>query len=422
MSTTPPFNAPHVVIVGGGFGGLYAARALAHEPVRVTVVDRNNYHLFQPLLYQVATAALSPGDVAEPIRAILRKQRNAEVLMADVQKVEPDQHRLVLAEGELAYDYLVLATGSSHSYFGHDEWAPLAPGLKTLEDALEIRRRILSAFEAAERCTDLEEQRAYLTFVIVGGGPTGVELAGAIAEIARHTVAHDYRRIDPTTARIVLVEGGPRVLAGFTEDLSRQADRSLRSLGVEVLLKSVVTGVTANEVKVGDDQVIRTHTALWGAGVHASPLVASLGVPLDRAGRVTVEPDLTVPGHPEIYAIGDLSLFTYQNGKPLPGLAPVAMQQGTAAAKNIARTVRGEPRQAFKYWNRGTMATIGRATGVGEIGPVHLHGLLGWLAWLFIHLFFLIGFQNRVLVLMQWAWSYWTYERGARLITRRGPD
>ena len=417
--THDPRRAPHVVIVGGGFGGLYAARTLARYPVRVTLLDRNNYHLFQPLLYQVATAALSPGDVAEPIRAIVRRHRNVTVLMGEVERVEPASRRLVLRDGELAYDYLILATGSSHSYFGHDEWATVAPGLKTLEDALDVRRRILNAFEAAERLDDPVQQRAYLTFVVVGGGPTGVELAGAIAEIARHTVARDYRRIDPTSARVILLEGGPRILAGFTEDLSRHAEQSLRRLGVEVRTGAVVTQVAPDAVTVGESEVIHARTALWAAGVRASDLGASLGVPLDRAGRVVVEPDLTVPGHPEIAVVGDLALFTYQTGKPLPGLAPVAMQQGETAAHNAWRTIQGQPRHVFRYRNRGSMATIGRAAGVGEIGPVHLHGLPGWLAGLFDHIFFLIGFENRVLVLLQWAWSYFTYERGARLITRR---
>ena len=409
-------ESPHVVIVGGGFGGLYAARELARYPVRVTLVDRHNYHLFQPLLYQVATATLSPGEIAEPIRAILRKHRNVRVLLAEATSVDLANRRVVLADGELRYDYLILAPGAGHSYFGHEEWAPLAPGLKSLEDALEIRRRIFFAFEAAEREEDPAARRAWLNFIIVGGGPTGVELAGAIAEIRRHTVAHDFRAIDPRQARIVLVEAGPRVLAAYPPDLSESAERALRALGVEVRTNTLVTDVTPDSVRVGEE-VLPTRTALWAAGVAASPLGRSLGAPLDRSGHVPVEPDLTLPGHPEVYVIGDLAALTDQAGKPLPGLAAVAIQQGQAAAENVWRTIRGQPRRPFRYVDRGTMATIGRGAAVAELGRLHLSGPLAWVVWLAVHIYWLIGFENRLLVLLQWAWSYLTFARGARLIT-----
>jgi NADH dehydrogenase len=412
---------PHVVIVGGGFGGLYAARALARHPVRVTLIDRDNYHLFQPLLYQVATAALSPGDIAEPLRAILRKHRNVRVWLEEVTAIDPANRRVTMTGGTVSYDYLILATGARHAYFGHDDWEPLAPGLKTLEDALEIRRRVLSAFEAAEREPDPAVRQALLTFVVIGGGPTGVELAGAIAEIRRHTVARDFRAIDPTRARVLLLEGSPRVLPPFPEDLSARAAQALRRLGVEVRTGALVTGVTPEAVYVGDE-AIPTRTALWAAGVAASPLGTSLGVPLDRGGRVLVEPDLTVPGHPEVYVIGDLAAFTHRGDKPLPGVAPVAIQQGNAAADNIWRTIQGRPRRPFRYVDKGNLATIGRGAAVADMGGrVRLWGLPAWLAWLFVHILYLIGFENRLLVLFQWAWSYFTYERGARLITQPWP-
>jgi NADH dehydrogenase len=409
---------PHVVIVGGGFGGLYAARAAARYPLRITVLDRENHHLFQPLLYQVATAALSPGDIAEPIRSILRKYSNVRVRLAEATAVDLAGHRVLLSDGsDVGYDYLILATGARHAYFGHDDWESLAPGLKSIADALEIRRRILQAFEAAEWETDPARRREWLTFVVIGGGPTGVELAGAIADIARHTLARDFRAIDPAHARVLLLDGGPRVLPTYPPDLSASAQRALSRLGVQVRTAAQVTAVTPQAVFVGDEQ-IPTRTALWAAGVAASPLAQSLGVPLDRIGRVIVEPDLTVPGHPDVYAIGDLAAFSHQTGEPLPGLAAVAIQQGPAAAHNVWRTVRGQPRRAFRYRDRGTMATIGRAAAVAELGPLHLSGLVAWVTWLAVHIVLLIGFENRVLVLLQWAWWYFTSERGARLITR----
>jgi NADH dehydrogenase len=423
---TPPREShrgglPHVVIVGGGFGGLHAARALGHHPVQVTLLDRQNYHLFQPLLYQVAAAALSPGDVAEPIRAILRKHPNVRVLLGDVTAVDPERGRVRLAEGqEVGYDYLILAAGARHSYFGHDEWEPLAPGLKTVEDALEIRRRILLAFELAEQEENPTARQALLTFVVVGGGPTGVELAGSIAEIACCTVARDFRAIDPTQARVILLEGGPRILPAYPPDLSASAERALRKLGVDVRTNAMVTAITPEAVHVGEER-IAARTALWAAGMAASPLGRSLGVPLDRAGRVLVEPDLTVPGYPEVYAIGDLASFSHQHGRPLPGVAQVAIQQGKAAAGNVWRSVQGQPRRPFRYADPGNMATIGRAAAVAELGPLHLTGLVAWLAWAFVHIYNLIGFDNRALVLLQWAWSYATYRRGARLITQPWP-
>jgi NADH dehydrogenase len=413
-ATTP---RPTVVVVGGGFAGLYAARALARHALHVILIDRANYHLFQPLLYQVATAALSPGDIAEPLRAILRKFRNVEVLLGEVRTIDVDARTVTLDDGEaIGYDYLVLATGARHSYFGHPEWEPVAPGLKSLADALEMRRRIFLAFELAEREKDPAERAALMTFVIVGGGPTGVELAGSIAEIARHTIKEDFRHIDPRKSRIVLLEGSDRVLGQYPPDLSASAQRALERLGVEVRTGKVVTEVTPDQVRVGDD-VISTCTTLWAAGVQASPLGRQLGVEVDKSGRVPVLPDLSIPGHPEVFVLGDLAAFKRRNGKMLPGIAPVAIQQGVAAAKNIWRSVRLEPRREFHYFDRGTMATIGRAAAVAEIRFLHLSGLLAWLAWLVVHIFFLIGFENRMLVLVQWAYSYLSYERGARLIT-----
>ncbi|MGI9146100.1 MAG: NAD(P)/FAD-dependent oxidoreductase [Chloroflexota bacterium] len=411
-----------MVIVGGGFGGLYAARALARHPVRITLLDRQNYHLFQPLLYQVATAALSAGDIAKPIRSIVRRHTRMRVLLAEAQSVNLPERTLRLANGSaLAYDYLVLATGASHTYFGHPEWEPFAPGLKTLEDALEIRRRVLLALEAAEQEEDASERRALLTFVIVGGGPTGVELAGAIAEITRHTVRYDFRAADPSQARVILLDAGPQILPSYPADLSARAEEQLWGLGVEVRKNAPVTLVTACGVHVGDE-VITTRTALWAAGVRASPLGTQLGTPLDRSGRVLVEANLTVPGHPEVYVVGDLAAYTHhhqRNGDAqLPGVAPVAIQMGEHAAENIWRSVQGRPSTEFQYVDRGSMATIGRAAGIAQIRWVHLWGLSAWLAWLFVHIFFLIGFESRVLVLAQWTWSYFTYQRGARLITR----
>ncbi len=409
-------DRPHVVIVGGGFGGLAAARALRKSPVQVTLVDRRNHHLFQPLLYQVATAGLSPADIAYPIRAILRKQANANVLLAEAVSVDVARSELVLKDGRLRYDYLVVATGARHAYFGHDEWEPLAPGLKSLEDALEIRRRILLAFERAERESDPETRRALLTIVIVGGGPTGVELAGAIAEIAREVMKEDFRAIDPTETRVVLVEAGPRVLATFPESLSARAAEALRERAVEVRTDTRVTAIAPGSVSFGDEHVTAA-TVLWAAGVAASPLVASLGAPIDRAGRLEVEPDCTIAGHPEIFVIGDAATAKQADGSPLPGVAPVAMQQGRYVATTITDSIAGAPRAPFVYVDKGNLATIGRADAVAEIGRVRLHGLIAWLLWLVVHILYLVGFRNRVIVLIDWAWAYVTMSRGARLIT-----
>jgi NADH:quinone reductase (non-electrogenic) len=416
---TEPGAVPHVVIVGGGFGGLQAARALTRAPVRVTLLDRRNHHLFQPLLYQVATAALSPGDIAQPIRHILHRSLNVAVLLAEATAVDLAGRRVLLADGAIAYDFLILAPGASHAYFGHDEWAPLAPGLKSIEDALEIRRRVLLAFEAAEREEDAARRRALLTFVIVGGGPTGVELAGALAEIARDVLVHDFRAIDPSQARIVLLEAGPVVLGAFAEPLSRAAARELAARGVEVRLGAAVTRIEPGLVEAGALS-FPAETVVWAAGVQASPLAATLGVPLDRSGRVLVGPDLTVPGHPEVFVIGDLAAFVHDpstGGRPLAGLAPVAIQMGRHAAGSILRMARGESPRPFRYRDKGVMATIGRNAAVAQAGRLRLTGFLAWLAWLFVHIVTLVGFRNRLLVLIEWAWAYVTFNRGVRLIT-----
>jgi NADH:ubiquinone reductase (H+-translocating) len=405
-----------VIIIGGGFGGLYAAKALAHARVRITLVDRRNYHLFQPLLYQVATAALNPSDIAAPIRAVLSKQKNVSVIMGDATGIDPDRRIVTLADGALAYDILIVATGATHSYFSNPEWEENAPGLKTIEDALEIRRRVLRAFEAAERESDPERQQAWLTFIIVGAGPTGVELAGALSEIARQTMIRDFRRINPSSARVILLEGKECVLPSYPPELSEKAATQLRGLGVEVMLNAIVTRVTDHEVSVGDT-TIPTRTVLWAAGVQASPLAQSLGTPLDRAGRVLVQPDLSVPGHPEVFVIGDLAAVKNDDGSLVPGVAPAAIQEGIHTAKNIERMVNDQPPLPFRYHDKGSLATIGRAAGVADFGRIKLSGFIAWAAWLTIHIFFLIGFRNRLLVILQWAWAYVTFQRGARLIT-----
>ncbi len=412
---------PRVVIVGGGFGGLYAAKALKDQPVRVTLVDRRNHHLFQPLLYQVASAALSPADIASPIRAILRKQVNTTVLLAEVTAIDVPAREVVLDDGSrLPYDYLILAAGTSHAYFGHDEWEPLAPGLKSLEDALEIRRRVLRAFEEAEREPDPAEREALLTFVVVGGGPTGVELAGSIAEISRFTLARDFDHIDPTKAQVILLEGADRLLLTFPEKLGKKAAGYLKRLGVRVRTGAMVTGIDPQGVLLGEER-IPARTVLWAAGVRASPLARTLGVDLDRAGRVVIGPDLSVPGRPEIFVIGDLAAGKDHRGKLLPGTAPVAIQQGHWVASNIARAVKGEPTVPFRYKDRGNMATVGRNVAVADIKGLKLTGFVAWLAWAVVHVFNLIGYKNRVLVTLQWIWAYVTFQRGARLITEE-PD
>ena len=404
-----------MVIVGGGFGGLYAARALGKAPVEVAVVDRTNHHVFQPLLYQVATASLSPSQIAYPIRGVLRHQKNTRVLLADVVAVDPARRVVKLSDGELAYDWLILAPGARHSYFGHAEWEPFAPGLKTLDDALEIRSRILVAFERAERESDPERRRALLTFVVVGGGPTGVELAGAIGEIACKVMARDFRSIDTRDARTILVEAGPRILPAFPADLSEKAERSLERLCVEVRTGEAVTRMESGAVWLGEER-IAAGTVLWAAGVEPSPLARSLGVPLDRAGRAIVNADLTIPGHPEVFVIGDLAACRDAAGRLLPGLAPVAIQQGEYAARAVMRSVHGEARAQFRYRDKGTMATIGRSAAVAQVGSLHLSGVVARLAWLVIHLIFLVGFRNKIAVLFQWFYSYVTYKRGARIV------
>lgn len=421
---TPTIPAPRVVIVGGGFGGLSAARSLADDPVHVTLIDRWNHHLFQPLLYQVATAALSPADIASPLRAILRAQRNADVLLGEVTAVDVGARAVLLADGtRVPYDYLVLAAGAGSTYFGHDEWRAHAPGLKSIADALDIRRRVFLALELADRATDPAARARYLTFVVVGGGPTGVEMAGAIAEIARETVAKEYRTFDPAHAKIYLLDGGSRLLASFPERLARRAERDLKSLGVIVRTKTHVTGVEAGAVLLADER-IETETVVWAAGVAPSPLGRTLGVPLDHAGRVRVGPDLAVSGHPEIFVIGDLAAREGRDGKLLPGLAPVAMQEGETAARNLVRRVRYEPPEIFRYRDRGTMATIGRNRAIADIKGIHLTGISAWLAWALVHIALLINFRNRIVVMIEWIWAYFTHQRPARLVvaTDREPE
>ena len=419
-----------VVIVGAGFGGLNAATTLAHAPVQVTVIDRKNHHTFQPLLYQVATAGLSPGEIATPIRSILRHHKNIEVLMAEVTGFDLERH-VVLTQGqdesgdmEIPYDSLIVASGASHAYFGHDDWQAYAPGLKTIEDAIEIRRRVLLAFELAERQAAEGKPVEPLNFAVVGGGPTGVELAGTLAEICRHALAQDFRSIDPRHTHIHLIEGGPHVLPAYPEDLSRSALEQLQRLGVDVLTSTMVTNVEAGAITMGKTRM-NAAVILWAAGVAASALGKKLGVPVDRAGRVPVQPDLSIPNHPEVFVIGDLAALKDKSGKMLPGVAQTAIQEGRYVAKLIRQEVEHKhtspntafDRKLFHFWDKGSLATIGRAAAVAEFGKIHISGFLAWLSWLFIHIFFLIGFQNRILVLVQWAWSYFTYQRGARLIT-----
>jgi NADH:ubiquinone reductase (H+-translocating) len=413
------YALPHVVIIGGGFGGLTAARSLNGAPVRVTLLDRRNHHVFQPLLYQVATAGLSPGDIASPIRWILRRQRNVRVLLGEVKAIDVETRHVILDEGFIPYDYLIVATGATHAYFGHDEWRTLAPGLKDLDDALTIRRRVLLAFEQAERVQSPRELRRLLTFVVIGGGPTGVELAGALAEIARQTLRNEYRTFDPSAARVILLEGGPEILTAFPEELRENAMNDLYRLGVEVRTKALVTKIAPTMVEVGKEK-IEVGTVLWAAGVGASPLGASLGTPRDRAGRVIVEPDLSIPGHREVFVIGDLAAYTHQDGKLLPGVAPVAMQEAKYVAGAIESDLRKEPRDGFHYRNLGNLATIGRAAAVADFGWIRFSGSIAWVLWLFVHIMMLIGFRNRIVVFTQWAWAYFTRQRSVRLITGEG--
>jgi NADH dehydrogenase len=419
-------NAHRIVIVGGGFGGLYASKRLRKANVQITLVDRRNFHLFQPLLYQVATGGLSPANIAAPLRGVLRRQRNTTVLMGDVTDFDLDKREVIVAHGErIPYDSLIVAAGARHHYFGHPEWEKLAPGLKTIEDATTMRRRILSAFEQAELENDPARRAALLTFVVVGGGPTGVELAGAVGEMARHTLRGNFRRIDPATARVLLLEAGDRILSSYPEKLSARAVRDLTRLGATVMLGTMVTGVEDGVVRVkrgGAEEVIPAHTVLWGAGVAGSPLAKILaeksGAQLDRAGRIMTQPDCTLPGRPEVFVLGDMTCFLHQTGQPLPGVAQVAMQMGNYAADTIKRRIEGRaPLGPFRYNDRGNMATIGRNSAVVDMHWLRLSGYLGWMAWLFIHIVYLIEFENRILVLWQWAWNYLTRNRSARLIT-----
>jgi NADH dehydrogenase len=410
-------SVPHVVILGGGFGGLSAAKRFRGQPVRVTLLDRRNHHLFQPLLYQVATATLSPGDIAAPIRWVLRRQRNLRVLLGDAHAIDVAARRVLLTDGAaLDYDYLIVATGASHAYFGHPEWARYAPGLKTLEDALKIRRRLLLAFERAEREPDADRQQRLLTFVIVGGGPTGVELAGTLAEIARRTLRDEFRAIDTSRARIVLVEAGPTILPAFPEKLRSVSRDSLKHLGVDVREGTAVTDITADGVSLGGERLF-ANTVLWAAGVAASAVVATLGAPVDRAGRVLVNPDLSIPDHREVFVVGDAAAFPHQTGKPLPGVAQVAMQGAAQAARNVLRLVEHQPTRSFRYHDKGSMAIIGRGSAIADFGWTSFSGVVAWFAWLFIHIFMLIGFRNRLAVLLQWGTAYVTFQRSVRLIT-----
>ena len=414
--------AHHFVIVGGGFAGLWATRALASAPVRITLIDRHNHHLFQPLLYQVATAGLSAPDIAAPLRHILRKQANVEVRLAEVAAIAPQEKHVVLADGTtIAYDALLLATGATHAYFGHDEWARHAPGLKTLDDALQLRRHLLLAFERAEAETDPGKRAAWLSFAIVGGGPTGVELAGTLAEIARHTLKNEFRRIDPSQARVRLVEAGPRVLASFPDTLSEKARRQLERLGVEVVTGTPVSDITDEGYRLGET-FIPAKTVVWAAGVAASPLARTLGVSLDRAGRVPVLPDLSVAGHPDIFAAGDLAAVT-SDGRPVPGVAPAAKQMGRHVAQVLRARLDGRASPGdFRYQDYGNLATIGRMAAVVDFGRLKFSGLLAWWFWLTAHVFFLIGFRNRLVVLLNWCWAYWSYQRGARIILGKDED
>ena len=421
-----PATLPHIVILGGGFAGLYAAKALHRAPVRITLVDRRNHHLFQPMLYQVATAALSPGDIASPIRSILRRQSNVEVLLGEAAQVDAAAKRVHLTDGSsISYDYCIVATGARHSYFGHDDWESAAPGLKNLEDALEVRRRILLAFEAAERESDPVRRQQLLTFVVIGGGPTGVEMAGAIAEIRRYALRRDFRRIDSRDASVLLLEGGPRLLASYPPELSDWAKQALRRLGVDVRTDTLVTSVQPDAVQAAG-WTIPTRTVVWAAGNSASPLTRSLGAPLDRQGRVVVEPDCTIAGQPELFVLGDAAAFTHQANGTLPGICPVAIQMGKYAARTITDDIAGRPRTPFRYFDKGQLAVIGRGRAVADIRRLGFRGFIAWLAWIFVHIFFLIGFRNRLIVMLEWGWSYLTYGLGARLIygesTARPPD
>ncbi|WP_369942678.1 NAD(P)/FAD-dependent oxidoreductase [Xanthomonas medicagonis] len=414
MSSAP---VPHLIVVGGGFAGLWATRALAKTPLRITLIDRRNHHLFQPLLYQVATAGLSAPDIAAPLRQILRHQDNVEVRLGEVVHIDKQARQVRLSDGQtLAYDYLLVATGATHAYFGHDAWAAHAPGLKTLDDALHLRRHLLLAFERAEAETDPAARAAWLSFAIVGGGPTGVELAGTLAEIARHTLKHEFRRIDPSEAKVRLIEAGPRVLSSFPEPLSAKAQKQLEKLGVEVLTGVPVADIDASGYRLGST-FVPARTVVWAAGVAASPLARTLDAPLDRSGRVQVQPDLSIPGHPELFVAGDLAALQQADGRPVPGVAPAAKQMGRHVADTLRRRLRGDTASApFRYADYGNLATIGRMAAIVHLGRLQFSGVVAWWFWLAAHVFFLIGFRNRVVVLLNWAWAYWSYQRAARII------
>ena len=408
---------PSVVVIGGGFGGLEAVKSLKGEEVNVTLVDRSNHHLFQPLLYQVATAGLVPANIARPLREIFRNQENAEVILSEVRKIDTQARKIVTEDLVIDYDFLIVATGARHSYFGHPEWEKFAPGLKNLSDAVEIRKRMLVAFEVAEKAVDQAERDAAMTFVVVGGGPTGVEMAGAICEIARHTMSRDFRRINSAHAKVILIEGAPHILAAYTPDLSEKGKKQLEQIGVEVHEGVAVTNVTAEGVEVKGGQFIPARTVIWAAGNAASPLGKSLGVPLDKVGRVIVNEDLTVPEHPEVQVIGDMANFSWQTGKPLPGVSPTAMQMGRHAARSILETLAGGRPMKFHYWDKGNLATIGRNKAVGDLNFMHVSGFIAWLLWATIHIFYLVGYRSRVAVMGEWFWNYITFYRGSRLIT-----
>ncbi len=407
---------PHVVVIGAGFGGLYAVKNLVRAPVRITVIDRSNHHLFQPLLYQVATAAVSPGNIAQPIRRIFRGFKNVQVLMTSAESIDLEKRRVRLTSGFVTYDSLIVATGATHAYFGHDEWKRVAPGLKSLEDAIEMRRMFLMAFEEAEKELDLKRREALMKFVIVGAGPTGVELAGTMAEVARRALSNEFRHINPSDARVILLEGSSRVLPSYPPDLSESAKKQLEKRAVQVRTDALVTQIEKGAVYVGEEK-IETECVFWAAGVAASPLGKSLGIPTDRAGRVKVNPDLTIDGHPEIYVIGDLAAVVDAEGKQVPGVAPAAIQMGQYAAKSIRAKLKGKNVKPFVYWDKGNLATIGRSAAVGYVGKLRFSGFIAWMGWLLVHIFFLIGFRNRLFVILQWAWTYLMFNMGARLIT-----
>ena len=408
---------PSIVVIGGGFGGLEAVKALKGEDVNITLIDRSNHHLFQPLLYQVATAGLVPANIARPLREVFRSQENVEVILSEVRRIDTDARKIVTEDLVVGYDFLILATGARHSYFGHPEWEKNAPGLKNLSDAVEIRKRMLLAFEIAEKAIDQGERDAAMTFVVVGGGPTGVEMAGAICEIARHTMTRDFRSIDSANAKVILIEGSPHILAAYTPDLSEKGKRQLEEIGVEVHEGIAVTNVTAEGVEIKGGQFIPCRTVVWAAGNAASPLGKTLNVPLDKAGRVIVNEDLTIPGHPEVQVVGDMANFSWQNGKPLPGVSPAAMQMGRHAARSILETLAGGQPMKFHYWDKGSLATIGRNKAVGDLNFIHVSGFIAWFLWATIHIFYLVGYRSRLAVMGEWFWNYVTFYRGSRLIT-----